>query len=64
MLEDMLDRDISYVFDDARLGDQLVYVSDIKKAQMLANWAPATEIRKGLVKLVNWVQENESLLRH
>ena len=64
MLEDMLDRDISYVFDDARLGDQLVYVSDIKKAKMLANWAPATEIRKGLVKLVNWVQENESLLRH
>ena len=64
MLEDMLDRDISYVFDDARLGDQLVYVSDIRKAKMLANWAPATEIRKGLVKLVNWVQENESLLRH
>ena len=64
LLEDMLDRDISYVFDDARLGDQLVYVSDIRKAKMLANWAPATEIRKGLVKLVNWVQENESLLRH
>ena len=63
MLEDLLGRKISYGFGAARVGDQPVYVSDIRKAGMRTDWTPTTGVREGVEKLVAWVQANEGLFR-
>lgn len=46
-------------FDDWRPGDQLVYVSDVRKAQRDFGWTPRTSVREGLGKLLGWLGANE-----
>ena len=61
MLEGMTGREISFGFGDARVGDQPVYISDIRKAEALTGWKPKTDIEDGVQKLVDWVTENKNL---
>lgn len=61
MLGDLLGRDISYGFGEARVGDQPVYISDIRKAEALTGWTPKTDVREGVEKLVAWVTEHQDL---
>jgi CDP-paratose 2-epimerase len=46
-------------FDDWRPGDQLVYVSDVRKAERDFGWRPATGVREGLARLLAWLGANE-----
>ncbi|MEJ7813495.1 MAG: NAD-dependent epimerase/dehydratase family protein [Gemmatimonadaceae bacterium] len=61
LLEAHFGRRPEYSFDDWRPGDQLVYVSDVARAQADFGWAPATDARTGLGRLLEWLSENEDL---
>ena len=50
-------------FADWRPGDQPVYISDVRKAREAFGWSPRTDWQTGVRKLIQWVKENEQLLR-
>jgi len=64
ILEKFLGHKISYSFSDSRLGDQYVFVSDVRKATRDFGWYPETNINEGILKLFNWVKDNKRLFRN
>lgn len=58
LLEDITGKRNEIKFDDWRPSDQKVYISDISKVQKELMWKPDVSVKKGVVKLVNWVSEN------
>ena len=58
-----IDNDIQYGFSDWRPGDQLVYVSDISKAQKEFGWSPEVNVDEGVKLLIDWVQSNVHLFK-
>jgi CDP-paratose 2-epimerase len=63
LLEELLGRPIVYEFADWRPGDQRVYISDISKAENLLDWKPRVAVEQGVQQLLDWVRENEGLIR-
>lgn len=61
MLEERFNRPLEYSFDDWRPGDQLVYVSDVRKAGEIFAWEPRITPETGLSKLLDWISENKHL---
>jgi len=61
-LEEKLAIQVKYSFEDARPGDQKIYVSDIRKAQAEFGWQPRISWEQGLRELINWVSDNKRLL--
>ena len=53
---------LKYSFEEWRPGDQLIYISDIRKAKADFGWEPSVKPHEGIKKLLEWVQENEHLL--
>ena len=60
-LEDILGKKISYGFADARVGDQPIYISDIRKVTSMTGWSPKNTVKGGVTGLIQWVKENENL---
>lgn len=60
-LEGLLGKEIKVNWGDWRVGDQRIYVSDIRKAQKELNWTPTYDIQHGLKSLYDWVVENKDL---
>jgi CDP-paratose 2-epimerase len=54
---------LQITFSDWRPGDQPVYISDVRKARETFGWSPRTDWQTGVRKLIQWVKENEKLLR-
>ncbi|MDB4988509.1 MAG: CDP-paratose 2-epimerase [Myxococcaceae bacterium] len=44
-------------FDAARVGDQRYYVSDTRKFQAAAGWAPRVSVQQGLAALSHWLDD-------
>jgi len=61
LLEELTRKRSKITFDDWRLGDQKVYVSDISKAREVLGWEPKVKTREGVEKLVRWVEENKEV---
>ena len=61
MLEKILGRKIAVKRDQVRPGDQMVYISDIRKAKKDLGWAPKIGVGQGVRELVDWVQTHRSL---
>jgi CDP-paratose 2-epimerase len=61
MLEELLGKKIEVAYDEWRPGDQLVYVSDIRKAQKELKWIPRMDVELGVRTLFDWVSENKKL---
>jgi CDP-paratose 2-epimerase len=61
LLEQLLGRDIAVAKGPVRPGDQKVYISDIRRAQQLLDWAPQIGVADGAAELVNWVQAHRDL---
>ncbi len=61
ILSELLEREIPVERDDWRPGDQLVYVSDIRKAEEVLGWSPSTNVDEGIQKLFEWMQANKDL---
>ena len=58
IIENRINRKIKTSFQDWRPGDQRVYISDIQKAKNTFNWQPSISTRKGVNKLIDWVQNS------
>lgn len=61
-LERRFGRPLGHSFADWRPGDQLVYISNIAKAQSMLDWTPKYNVTAGLDAMIDWLAENESLL--
>jgi len=53
---------MSLEYSDWRPGDQLVYVSDVRRAAADMGWVPRTSPRDGVAKLMRWLNDNRALL--
>ena len=61
MLERLLGRRVPVAYDDWRPGDQVIYVSDIRKARRQLGWSPAIEPEVGVRRLHRWITANRRL---
>jgi CDP-paratose 2-epimerase len=61
MLQLLCKKKISVKYAANRLGDQLVYISDIRKAKNDFGWKPTTTISNGLKNLYDWIVKNRDL---
>jgi CDP-paratose 2-epimerase len=60
-LERLLGCSIPVSWNDSRPGDQLVYISDIRKAKLDLGWKPKVGILEGIQRLFDWINANKSL---
>ena len=58
-MEERTQAPIEYSFAPPRPGDQLVYISDTRKAERELNWKPRVSCAQGLKLLFDWVHENK-----
>jgi CDP-paratose 2-epimerase len=61
VLRDLIGREIPVNYDDWRPGDQLVYVSDTRKARREFGWQPQIGKLDGVRRLLCWVENNLDL---
>lgn len=60
-LEDITGMRSPISYSDWRPSDQKVYISDITRAERELGWTPTVDPHSGVVKLVEWVEENQHL---
>lgn len=60
ILENLFKRNINVVFKEQRAGDQLIYISDIRKAKSEFNWEPKVSNEEGIQNLYKWIIENNN----
>ena len=58
IIEEKMNKNLKYSFDEWRPGDQKVYISNIKKAKEILGWEPEYNVNKGIDALYNWIKEN------
>jgi CDP-paratose 2-epimerase len=63
MLNETFDVPLQYSLADWRPGDQLVYISDIRKAKKDFAWEPQLNVEAGVTRLLEWLKQNQSLFR-
>lgn len=63
-LEKLAGKEIPVTWRDWRPGDQRIYVSDIRKAKEIFQWAPKIGVADGITRLFTWVKENRSLFEN
>jgi len=61
ILEKLFRRKIDVKFSDWRPGDQLIFVSDIRKAKKDFGWEPKVKVEFGITKLYEWVSKNKNI---
>jgi CDP-paratose 2-epimerase len=61
ILGEISGRPVEYGHGEWRPGDQLYYVSDIRKASQELGWSPAVGAREGIVRLYEWIAANKAL---
>jgi len=62
MLRDTFGLTLDPMSGDWRPGDQLVYVSDVRRAETDFGWKPRTAPRQGVEQMISWLLENRALL--
>jgi CDP-paratose 2-epimerase len=63
VLESLLGRPAEVAFEDVRPGDQLVFVSDNRRAHLLLDWQPEVSAETGIVALFDWIKNNSNLFQ-
>jgi len=63
LLETLAGHPIPVTYAGWRPGDQLVYISDIRKAERELGWRPHVSVAEGIEKLWDWVDQNPALFR-
>ncbi len=64
ILEKLYGKEIPVKYGDWRPGDQVIYVSDIRKAKETLGWSPVITPEEGITKLFNWSKENKNLFNN
>ena len=60
-IEKLIGRPIEYVMDEARPGDQRVYVTDCGKLQRDTGWRPQMSVRQTLMRIRDWWKQNREV---
>ncbi|OLS15006.1 MAG: nucleoside-diphosphate-sugar epimerase [Promethearchaeota archaeon CR_4] len=60
-LRELCNPEIIVKYDNWRLGDQKIYVSDIRKVQTRLTWTPSISIDQGLKTTIQWISQNLNL---
>jgi CDP-paratose 2-epimerase len=55
LLSDLIGRKITVSYQPSRPGDQLVYISDVRKAKRDLGWGPKIGVRDGVTRLYEWI---------
>ncbi len=63
MLESRLGRKVPVLKADIRVGDQPVFVADIRKAQEHFGWTPKHGVEFGFDQMMNWIEDHQDLIR-
>jgi len=58
ILEKLLEIKINYIKLPPRVSDQKVFVADISKAKNLIGWKPLINKEKGIMMMLNWINDN------
>jgi CDP-paratose 2-epimerase len=61
LLAEYVGRHVEVSFGVPRPGDQVIYVSDIRKAMRDFGWQPRVPILEGSALLHGWISENHEL---
>jgi CDP-paratose 2-epimerase len=61
LLQELLGHEVPVSYDEWRPGDQLVYISDTRKAQRELGWSPKITVQEGIERLFHWVTDNKHL---
>lgn len=61
LIEEITKRKTIVEFMPSRKGDLQYFVCDITKARKQLGWSPKTYPKEGIIKLVEWVEENRKL---
>jgi CDP-paratose 2-epimerase len=61
LLENLIGERLDVSYEDWRPGDEVVYVSDIGKAQRDLAWRPEVDVEQGIRRLYDWVVANQHL---
>jgi len=61
LLQELTGVTVGVSHEDWRPGDQLVYVSDIQKAEEELGWRPNVAVKDGIRRLHDWVVANQDL---
>jgi len=64
ILEKLLGRKLFVNYMKSRPGDQLIYVSDIRKAKKDFGWEPKISPSEGIKKVYDWVCKNKNLFKN
>ncbi|OGM22986.1 CDP-paratose 2-epimerase [Candidatus Woesebacteria bacterium RIFCSPLOWO2_01_FULL_39_21] len=63
ILEDYFGKKINVNFAEWRLGDQKIYISDIRKIKKLLGWKPQISPKDGISMFCKWVENNKELFK-
>ncbi len=63
MIETRLGRKVPTLKADIRVGDQPVFVADIRKAKKHLGWVPEHGAAFGFDKMMGWIEKNADLIR-
>lgn len=63
LLERLYGGEIRVKWGEWRPGDQLIYVSDIRKARVELEWQPKVSVSAGIQRLFRWARDNQHLFR-
>ena len=61
LLESLVGHPVDVTYQEWRPGDQLVFVSDIRRAQSLLGWQPAVSPATGITDLYSWISANSQM---
>jgi len=61
LLKELIRREIPIEYEDWRPGDQQIYISDIRKAELELGWRPQISVHEGIARLDKWIRENLNL---
>lgn len=62
MIKDLTQRETKVRFEKWRTGDQLYYVSDIRKFSKETGWIPQHSVAQGIGRLTRWISDTMGIL--
>lgn len=62
-IESLLEKKITADYSEWRVGDQPLYISDIRKAKRDFAWSPEIDTNKGIEMLYDWILKNRAYFK-